>query len=191
MLKGYGMRSEVCQYLNDIKGCAVVAVYECGNFREIVYMKEGVEKSLVIEYHVYGGSMGYGSFFRLSGVELPQVVFRGERMCTKFPSETLMGMQSIIEINIYRNNAQGYGDSEELEIVYEAKDGKRETYLLDFDAEEDDDDTWLQKRCQHKKRAKFEKRVCDDAQMPTELFISIFHLSIDTLKKNLFFFIKP
>jgi hypothetical protein len=78
-------------------------------------------------------------------------------------------MESIVEINSYRNNAQGYGDSEELEIVYKTKDGKRETYLLDF-IQEDDDDTWLQKRCRHNKKAVFEKKVCDDTQMPTELF---------------------
>ena len=163
------MRNDDCQYFNDIKGCNVVTVYECGDFIEIVYIKEGVQKSLVIEYHTYGGSMGYGSFFRFSGVELPQHVFRGERMCTKMLSETLTRMQSIIEINLYRNNAQGYGDSEELEIVYETKDGKKETYLLDF-VQEDDDDAWLQKRCRHNKKAVFEKQMCDDSQIPTELF---------------------
>ena len=81
------MKNKDCQYFNDIQGCKVVAVYECGDFIEIVYIKDGVQKSLVIEYHVYGGSMGYGSFFRFSGVELPEFNFRGERMCTKFLSE--------------------------------------------------------------------------------------------------------
>lgn len=173
-----------CKYLNDIKGCEVVAVYECGDFIEIAYMKEGIQKSLVIEYHTYGGSMGFSSFFRFSGVELPQNVFRSERMCTKFFSDTLIGMKTIVEINSYNYSAQGYGDSEELEIVYMSTKGKRETYLLDFELEGDDNDVWFQRRCQHNKKARFEKRVCDDSQMPTELF------SIEVYKEVLAFALK-
>jgi hypothetical protein len=175
------MRSEDCQYFNDIKGCDVVAIYECGDFIEISYIKEGVQKSLVIEYHVYGGSMGFGSFFRFSGVELPQFVIRSERTCTKFFSETLVGMESIIEINSYQHNAHGYGDSEELEIVYQTKEGKKGTYLLYFEMAEDD---WLQNRCSHNKKAHFKKQPCNENQMPTELF------SMDTYKEVLAFALK-
>ena len=164
------MRSKDCKYLNDIKGCDVVAVYECGDLIEIAYMKEGMQKSLVIEYNTYSGSMGHGSSFRFSGVELPQNVFSGERMCTKHPSEPLVGMKNILEINCYSHNAHGYGDSEELEIVYTTQEGKKESYLLDFKAEGDDDDDWLQKRCRHNKKAVFKKQPCSDIQMPTELF---------------------
>jgi len=45
------MKNEDCQYFNDIKDSDVIAVYECGDFIEIIYTKEGVQKSLVIEHH--------------------------------------------------------------------------------------------------------------------------------------------
>lgn len=40
------MRIEDCRYLNDIKGCAVTAVFEGGDFVEIEYLKEGMRRSL-------------------------------------------------------------------------------------------------------------------------------------------------
>lgn len=154
-------------YLNDIKGCDVTAVYEGGDFVEIEYLKEGMRRSLSIEFQIYGGSMGYGGSFHLSGVELPQELFKGVRWCMKLPAENLTGIKRIIDIKRYEQFAQGYGDFEELEIVYVDEEGMEQTYLLDFLNEDQD---WYGPRFLKNVSPKGELQPCDDAQMPSELF---------------------
>ncbi|MFA6145022.1 MAG: HD domain-containing protein [Sulfurimonas sp.] len=154
-----------CTYLNDIKGCEVTATYECDYFLETQYLKDGVRKSLVIEFQPYGGSMGYGAKFHFSGVELPQTLIYKERVLTKLPLE--MGIQRIVEINRYKKSVDGYGDEEELEIVYLDEEGLTQTYLLDFNGENED---WYAPRFQKNKTSTYEKIECDDTVMPSELF---------------------
>ncbi|MDD4855627.1 MAG: hypothetical protein PHQ22_09920 [Sulfuricurvum sp.] len=82
-----------CTYLNDIKGCEVTATYECGYFLEIEYLKNGVRKTLVIEFQPYAGSMGYGTKFCFSGVELPQTLVYDMRSASKASLE--MGIKGV------------------------------------------------------------------------------------------------
>ncbi|MDD5387317.1 MAG: HD domain-containing protein [Sulfuricurvum sp.] len=146
-----------CTYLNDIKGCEVTATYECGYFLEIEYLKDAVQKSLVIEFQSYGGSMGYGTKFSFSGVDLPQTLIYKERASTKLPLE--MGIQRIVEINRYKKNA----DEEQLEIVYLDEEGLIQTYLLEYE-------DWNLARFPKNKPLTYEKIECDDTVMPSELF---------------------
>ena len=74
------MKDNKYMYLNDIKGCEITAIYECGTFIELQYVKNDIQKCLVFEYHFYGGSMGYGSFFRFSGVELALWNFQNSKL---------------------------------------------------------------------------------------------------------------
>ena len=134
---------------------------------EIEYLKEGMRRSLSIEFQVYGGSMGYGGLFRLSGVELPQDLFKGERWCMKLPAENLIGIKRIIDIKRYKQFSQGYGDFEQLEIVYVDEEGMEQTYLLDFLNEDHD---WYGARFQKNVPPMGELQPCDDMQLPSELF---------------------
>jgi GTP diphosphokinase / guanosine-3',5'-bis(diphosphate) 3'-diphosphatase len=159
--------NNVCTYLNDIKGCEVTAVYEGGDFVEIEYLKEGMRRSLSIEFQVYGGSMGYGGSFRLSGVELPQDLVKDVRWCMKLPSENLVGIKRIIDIKRYKQFSQGYGDFEQLQILYVDEEGMEQTYLLDFLNEDHD--------CYGPRFLKNvpptgELQPCYDSQLPSELF---------------------
>jgi len=159
--------NNVCMYLNDIKGCEVTAVYEGGDFVEIEYLKEGMCRSLSIEFQVYGGSMGYGGSFRLSGVKLPQDLVRDVRWCMKLPAENLIGIKRIIEIKRYKQFSQGYGDFEQLQILYVDEEGMEQTYLLDFLTEDHD---WYGPRFQKNVPPSYELQPCDDSQLPSELF---------------------
>ena len=154
-------------YLNDIKGCEVTAVYEGGDFVEIEYLKEGMRRSLSIEFQVYSGSMGAGGSFRLSGVELPQELVKDGRICMKTPAENLVGIQRIIEIKRYKQFLQGYGDFEQLQIVYIDEQGIAQTCLLDFLNEDQD---WYGPRFQKNVPPSYELQPCDDMQLPSELF---------------------
>lgn len=159
---------EDCIYLNDIKGCKVTHIYECHQeFIEIQYLKDSIQKSLVIEFYMYGGSMGYGSFFKYSGVELPQWSIKNDRFDTKVISERLVGIRSIIKINCYKKASYGYGDTEELEILYLNYQGEKESYLLDYLSEEDD---WFAPRIRKNALPKYEKLECSDESFPSELF---------------------
>lgn len=154
-------------YLNDIKGCDVTAVYEGGDFVEIEYFKEGMRRSLSIEFQVYGGSMGYGGSFRLSGVELPQDLFKDELWCMKLPAENLVGIKRIIDIKRYKQFLEGHGDFEQLQILYVDEEGMEQTYLLDFLNEDHD---WYGPRFLKNVPPMGELQPCDDSQLPSELF---------------------
>lgn len=156
-----------CAYLNDIKGCDVAAVYEGGNFVEIEYLKDGMRRSLSIEFQGYGGSMGYGGSFRLSGVELPQNLIEDGRICMITPAEELVGIKRIIEIKRYKQLSGGYGDFEQLQIIYVDEQGMEQTYLLDFLNEDHD---WYGPHFQKNVPPSYELQPCDDAQQPRELF---------------------
>lgn len=180
--RGRLMRNEDCAYLNDIKGCDVVAVYECGDIIEIEYLKNGMHKSLTIEYCRFGSSMEYGSFFCYGGVELAQWVIHNQRMWTKELSEILIGIKTILEINVYFENCYGDSYNEQLEIVYTTEDGQTNTYLLDV-IDYDKNDV-MESRCIANKKPTFKKRECEDEKMPTELF------SVEVCKNVLAFALK-
>ena len=171
-----------CMYLNDIKGCEVSAIYECGDIIEIEYLKNGIRKSLTIEYCRFGSSMGYGSFFCYAGVELAQWIVHNQRMWTKELSEILIGIKTIVEINVFFENCYGDRESEQLEIVYMTEDGQINTYLLDV-IDYDKNDV-MESRCLANEKPTFKKRECKDEKMPTELF------SVEIYKNVLAFALK-
>ncbi len=170
-----------CKYFNDIKGCEVKAVYESGDFIEIQYLKEGIKKSLTIEYCRYAGGMGYGSFFRFGGVELAQWMIRYQRTWVKSISEKLNNIKTIVEINSYFKSNYGHGDSEELGIVYQDENAEVHTYLLGFG---DDEGEFMDATCKKDDKPTFEKEECGDETMPKELF------SVNAYKEVLAFALK-
>ena len=174
------MKREKCAYLNDIAGCPVYAVYGCGERIEIQYTKADMPRYLVITPYVYGGSMGYGCFFKLSGVEMPWQIFEEERVCTKHPHETLGDMAYIEEMSLHYQWHYGYGDREEISIIYRDRQGDAHRCLLNFDADED----WFAPGIDKDRISTLPKVDCAGATMPTESF------SIDQYKEVLAFALK-
>lgn len=163
--------SNDCKYLNDIKGCEVTAVYEYDNLIEIAYLKNGSQRTLTIEFYYYGGGMGYGAFFKFGGTELPVEFFRDPpRISTKILSEKFTDIKYVVEIKSYAHASYGYGDAEQLEIVYKDGEDNEQVYLLSANWGDDEMieyDTRIQKNI----RSAYETQVCDEnIQMPQELF---------------------
>lgn len=143
--------SPTCAYLNDIRGCSVIAVYKSDFFVEIHYLKEGIQKSLSIESN------------DIRGVELPLNNTRQHRLSRKMTFEQLADIKTVIEINRYRNSSSNNELFEEIEIVYENEENKKRTYLIEFYNE-------LQFTCKQDQPPSFQKIACDDKKLPQELF---------------------
>lgn len=94
-------------YLRDIEGCEVVRMYAQNNLVEFVYLKEGRERSLTINYAVNGGAMGYCEHFECDSIPLP-------------PAKQLHPLSGIVtsvqEMRLYRHD-DGAIVQEECEIV--------------------------------------------------------------------------
>ncbi|WP_263833573.1 HD domain-containing protein [Sulfurospirillum oryzae] len=150
-------------YLNDIEGCDVVALYTLHNLVEIVYLKEGKPKSLSINFHVAGGSMGYFEFFKFDNIPLPPAKTKHSL------SETL---QKILYVNLYANVGE-HERFEELELVCEGG-----SYLFFF-SEDEEEAPYAKIEKEKKPSLPCVKRV--EQSLPKELF------SVEFFKENLAF----
>ena len=170
---------KACCYFNDIKECEVIDVYEIGDFIEIVYRKNDIVKTLSIEYVTYMRSMvGMGSFFRIGGVPLPEIMRSPlpENTYVKRPSERLVGIHKIHSIQYY-HLSEPYHQDAELEILYEDINGTAGQYLLYFQWNEQEDDLILS--LEKDKAPVLEKIDCGEETLPNELF------SVELYKQHL------
>lgn len=150
-------------YLTDIEGCEVVAFYTLRNLIEIVYLKEGKQKSLTINFHVAGGSLGYFEFFKFDTIPLPpaKIPYSPSEMFTK-----------ILHVNLYATIGE-HERFEELEFVCEEG-----TYLLFFG--EDEEEAHFAKIEKGKKPSLPQVKRMEET-LPKELF------SVEFFKENLAF----
>lgn len=150
-------------YLNDIEGCDVVALYTLHNLIEIVYLKEGKQRSLTINFHVAGGSMGYFEFFKFDTIPLPpaKTPFFLPEMFTK-----------ILHVNLYAK-VEEHEHFEELEFACEEG-----TYLLFFS--EDEEEAHYAK-IEKDKKPSLPQVKRSEVSLPKELF------SVEFFKENLAF----
>lgn len=153
-------------YLNDIEGCEVLFVYTLHNLVEIVYLKEGKERSLTINFHVAGGSMGYVEFFQLDSIPLPPVKVKHQ----------LSGLiTKILQVNLYTHVSE-YERFEELELVCEEG-----TYLFYFSENEEEAHY---AKIEKNKIPRLQKALKMDISLPKELF------SVEEFKEHLAFALK-
>lgn len=150
-------------YLSDMEGCNVVALYTLHNLVEIVYLKEGKPRSLCVNFHIGGGSLGYFEFFKFDSIPLPPAK-------TEHPlSGTL---QKILHVNLYVN-ANEHECYEELELVCEEG-----TYLFYFSENEEEVPYAKIEKEKKPTLAQLKRR---EASLPQELF------SVEYFKDNLAF----
>lgn len=153
-------------YLNDIEGCEVLFVYTLHNLVEIVYLKEGKERSLTINFHVAGGSMGYVEFFQFDSIPLPPAKVKHQ----------LSGLiTKILQVNLYTQVSE-YERFEELELVCEEG-----TYLFYFSENEEEAHY---AKIEKDKTPRLEKVLKMDISLPKELF------SVEEFKEHLAFALK-
>jgi len=150
-------------YLTDIEGCEVVAFYTLCNLIEIVYLKEGKQRSLTINFHVAGGSLGYFEFFKFDTIPLPpaKIPYSPSEMFTK-----------ILHVNLYATIGE-HERFEELEFVCEEG-----TYLFFFS--EDEEEAHFAKIEKGKKPSLPQVKRMNET-LPKELF------SVEFFKENLAF----
>lgn len=155
--------SQKWAYLNDMEGCKVVALYTLHNLVEIVYLKEGKQRSLTLNFHVAGGAMGYVEYFQLDSIPLPP---------SKVKHALSSSISNVLHVNLYAelNEHEHY---EELELVCEEG-----TYLLYF-SENDEDEHYA--KIEKNKAPCLPKVAKIEATLPQELF------SVDFFKENLSF----
>jgi len=145
-------------YLNDIEGCDVVALYTLHNLIEIVYLKEGKQRSLTINFHVAGGAMGYVECFEFDSIPLPPV-----------KEHHRFELQKILHVNLYGSD-NGWECYEELELVCE-----KANYLLYFS----DGESYA--TIEKERAPSLPKLPHVEASLPKELF------SVECFKENLAF----
>lgn len=150
-------------YLNDIEGCEVVALYTLHSLIEIVYLKEGKHKSLTINFHVAGGSMGYVEFFQFDSIPLPPA---------KIKHPLNGSISKILEVNLYEKQRE-YERFEELELVCD-----NGTYVLYFSENEEE---VPYAKIEKDKTPSLQKALKIDFSLPKELF------SVEDFKENLAF----
>jgi|GEM_PF-688154 len=108
-------------YLNRIAGGRLVGVCEGRDRLEIRYQKDGIEQSLVILAKQYGGSMGYGSAFVFHSIALWGV-------CE--PSARFEKMEAVAQITLHKKESYGFGDYEEIEILFIDAKGEKVTFVV-------------------------------------------------------------
>lgn len=150
-------------YFNDLCGCKITAVYRQNNLLEIEYFKGTQLKSLTLNFHVGGGSMGYVECFKYDSIPLPPAKAQ----------HSLSGTMGIVQaINLYVQSDE-HTRLEELEIVCEEG-----SYLCYFS----EDETEKEYAKIEKNRApQYPKVLHEAASLPKELF------SVDLFKENLAF----
>lgn len=153
-------------YLNDIEGCEVLFVYTLHNLVEIVYLKERKERSLTINFHVAGGSMGYVEFFQLDSIPLPPAKVKHQ----------LSGLiTKILQVNLYEKLSE-YEHFEELELVCE--EGK---FLLYFSENEEE---------AHYAKIEKDKTPCLEKALKMDIFLPKELFSVEEFKEHLAFALK-
>lgn len=150
-------------YLNDMEGCEVVALYTLHNLIELVYLKEGKQRSLTLNFHVAGGAMGYVEYFQLDSIPLPP---------SKIKHVLSSSISKILHVNLYVELNE-YEHYEELELVCE--EGR---YLLYFSENEEEEHY---AKIEKDKTPRFSKVPKIEATLPQELF------SVEFFKENLAF----
>ena len=155
--------SDKWAYLNDIEGCEVVALYTLHNLMEIVYLKEGKERSLTLNFHVTGGAMGYVECFQCDSIPLPPAKVKHAL------SDTIT---KILQVHLYAeiNEHEHY---EELELVCD-----NGSYLLYF-SENDEEEPYA--KIEKDKKSSLPKVANTKAMLPKELF------NVEFFKENLAF----
>ena len=154
---------ETWAYLNDLKGCDIVAVYALHTLIEIVYLKEGKERSLTINFHVAGGALGYFEFFKFDNIPLPpaKMLYSPSTLFTK-----------ILHVNLYATVGE-HERCEELEFVCEEG-----TYLLFFSENEEEAHY---AKIEKDKKPSLPQVKRSEERLPKELF------SVEFFKENLAF----
>ena len=97
---------------------------------------------------------------------MPQQMFEGERVCTKYPHEMLDDVRYIEEMSLYYLLNDGYGDREEIGMVYRDKQGDVHRCLLGFEGDEE----WFAPSIVKEKVSTLPKVDCKGITMPTESF---------------------
>jgi len=154
---------ETWAYLNDLEGCDVLAIYHLHSLIEIVYRKENKSKSLTINFHVTGGSMGYIESFEFDSIPLPPAKL-------KHPLSDAVATLSVCHLYSSDN---GWDHYEELELV--SSTGR---FLLFFDAQ---DTKECFARLEQGKVPSLFMQTKQEAALPKELF------SVNLFKENLAF----
>jgi len=150
-------------YLNDIEGCEVIGLYTMHALIEIVYLKEGKPKSLTINFHVAGGSLGYFEFFKFDTIPLPPA---------KTPYSPSEMFTNILHVNLYATVGE-HERFEELEFVCEEG-----SYLFFYS--EDEEEAHYAKIEKGKKPSLPQVKRMNET-LPKELF------SVEFFKENLAF----
>jgi len=150
-------------YLNDIEGCEVIGLYTMHALIEIVYLKEGKPKSLTINFHVAGGSLGYFEFFKFDTIPLPPA---------KTPYSPSEMFTKILHVNLYATVGE-HERFEELEFVCEEG-----SYLFFYS--EDEEEAHYAKIEKGKKPSLPQVKRMNET-LPKELF------SVEFFKENLAF----
>jgi hypothetical protein len=149
-------------YINDIKNVKVLEVYENNDIFEIVYMKDGLQKSLTIYHWCSFGPRGNGCWFELSGVGMMKSNLWGR----KHISKRLVNIDTIVEINIYYKPIDN-GEYQDLQIVYKDKEGNTHNYLLNSAPDEEEVhrlDIYANRE------SKLKKVIFDGRTFPKELY---------------------
>jgi len=155
--------SQQWAYLNDMEGCEVVDIYTLHNLIELTYVKNGKSKSLTINFHVAGGSMGYFEFFKFDNIPLPPAK-------EKHPLSGVF--KKIVHINLYAKIGE-HERFEELELVCEEG-----SYLLFFS---EDEEEAPYAKIEKGKKPSLPSVAHMEASLPKELF------SVEFFKENLAF----
>ena len=115
---------EDLKYLSDVNNIKVLKVYEVDRYLpyiEIVYLKEGIEKSLMIQSKCHFGPMYNGCWFEISDKPIES--------SKKKVSSKLADINYIETINTYVEEIDN-GAYVDLEIMYKNKEGEQHNYLL-------------------------------------------------------------
>jgi len=150
-------------YLNDLEGGEVTALYTLHNLIEIVYLKEGKQRSLTFNFHVAGGAMGYVESFQLDSIPLPPA---------KVKHPLSAAISKVLHVNFYVERSE-HEHYEEIELVCEEG-----SYLLYF-SENDEAEHYAE--IEKDKTPHLPKVAKIEATLPKELF------SVEFFKENLAF----
>ena len=121
------------RYLSDIKDEKIIAIYELNSFTEFVYSKNGVEKSMLIREACHFGPMYDGCWFEFSNIALNSQ--RNDAL--KKLSTRLSDIDFIRDMNFYSKKLHN-GAYIDLEIIYTANDGTKQSYLFHPQAHEEE-----------------------------------------------------
>jgi len=150
------------RYISDIKGCKIVDVYEVSRYIEFCYIKDNIQKSFTIEQNCHFGPMYDGCWFEFGGVALPSELGRKVKKISKNFSD----IESIEEINFY-NKSLDNGAYIDLEILYKAKDGRKNSYLLHPQPHEEEVHEIVVLK---NKKSTFKLQKAQEVEMPKELY---------------------